>query len=133
MTNAKEPIALTLNAEEIASFMDSTTSDRRCDQQIRPIYPQPLSVFGSPNVGALTHEGTLSITLASIPIETVDGQIIVYGDAAPRTPRSLTGRVDSVQAASHPSDQRRNLCLVDIPKRGETASATVQSVTEEPD
>lgn len=117
MTNATQPPELTLSAEEIASIMDSTTPDPRGDQQVRPTYLRPLSVFGFLNVGVLTHEDTRTITVASIPIEMVDGQVIVYDDTAPQNPRPLTGRVDCVRAASRPSDQGWNLCLIDLPKR----------------
>jgi hypothetical protein len=45
MTTPKEPPAHSLNPEEMASVINTFTTDRRDNHEVRPVYLQPLNTF----------------------------------------------------------------------------------------
>ncbi|ANJ67521.1 hypothetical protein A9404_09080 [Halothiobacillus diazotrophicus] len=117
MTVAKEPPANDLTPEDISSIIHEFGRDRRDDHQVRAVYLQPLNAFGPPNVGVLTHEDALSITIASVPLDAPDGSVVVYDDECPEGPRSLYGIIETVRAASRATDHIQNMRLIYIHKQ----------------
>jgi hypothetical protein len=121
MTTPKEPPAHSLSPEDVASVINTFTADRRDNHEVRPVYLQPLNTFAPPNVGVLTHEDLRSVTIASIPLDTPDGLVVIYDDEAPQGPRSLIGTIERVRAANRASDHARNMCLIYILKQEDSS------------
>ncbi|HUX83022.1 MAG TPA: hypothetical protein VMV35_09315 [Halothiobacillus sp.] len=121
MTTPNEPPAQNLSPEDIESVINTFTTDRRDNHDVRPVYLQPLNAFGPPNVGVLTHEDPKSVTIASIPLDSPDGLVVIYDDEAPQGPRSLIGTIERVRAANRVTDNARNMCLIYILKQDDAS------------
>lgn len=118
MMPPNEPPSPSLTTEEVASVIRTFTRDRRSDNHVvRPVFLQPLNAFGSPGIAVLTHEDPLSITIASIPIDTPDGLVVIYDDESPEGPRALFGMIEQVRPANRDTDHARNMCLIYIRKQ----------------